>query len=171
MRSCRPRATFAAVAAAIGIASCGGAESNEPDRGLPATAALVTPKDIAATKAGSPNHAFMLWWRSLQYADVKGYNRRLSRALNARAGHAQTARRQVAAIAGQVINVYPHIMRVEARDGRATLYVELEVHTRVGAERGTSTRVPLAFSMIREAGTWKIDDDLFVEAGVPPAAP
>lgn len=158
-------AAFAVVVAALGIASCGGDGTNEPDRGLPATAALVGPKDIAATVAGSPNHAFMLWWRSLQYADVKGYNQRLSSALKARPGHAQTARRQVAAIAGQVINVFPHIMRVEARGGRATLYVELEFRTLVGAERYTPTRVPRAFSMVRNAGKWKIDDDLFVEAG------
>lgn len=164
MTSRRLRATFAVVVAALAIASCGDA-SNEPDRGLPATAALVGPKDIAATEAGSPTHAFTLWWRSLQYADVQGYNRRLSSALKARSGHEQTARRQVAAVAGQVINVSPHVMRVEVRDRRATLYVELEVHTRAGAERGTSTRVPRAFSMIREAGNWKIDDDLFVEVG------
>ena len=164
MTSRRLGAAFAVVVAALGIASCGDG-SNEPDRGLPATAALVGPKDIAATEAGSPNHAFMLWWRSLQYADVQGYNQRLSNALKARPGHAQTARRQVAAIAGQVINVYPHIMRVEARGGRATLYVELEVRTLVGAERYTSTRVPRAFAMVRDAGKWKIADDLFVETG------
>ena len=112
---------------------------------------------------------------------MQGYNQRLSSTLKARPGHAQTARRQVAAIAGQVLNVYPHIKRVEARGGRATLYVELEVRTLVGAERYTSTRVPRAFSMVRNAGNWKIDDDLFVEAGAlltattttrtPPAAP
>ena len=157
-------AAFAVIVAALGIASCGDG-SNEPNRGLPATAALVGPKDIAATKAGSPNHAFMLWWRALQYADVKGYNQRLSSALKARPGHEQTARRQVAAIAAQVINVFPHIKRVEARGAQATLYVELEVRTPVGAERYTSARVPRAFSMVRNAGNWKIDDDLFVETG------
>ena len=162
MTSRRLGTAFAVVVAALGIAACGGGV-NEPDPGLPATAALVGPKEIAATKAGSPNRAFMLWWRSLQYADVHAYDRLLSRALKARPGHAQRARRQLAAIAGQVLSVYPHITNVEARDGRATLYVELEVRTLVGAERYTSARVPRAFSMIREAASWKIDDDLYVE--------
>ena len=164
MTSRRGGSALAVVAAALSIASCGDG-SNEPDVGLPATAALVAPKDIAATKAGSPNRAFMLWWRSLQYADVQGYNRRLSSTLKARPGHAQRARLQVAAIAGQVINVFPHIMRVEAREGRATLYVELEIRTLVGAERYTSTRVPRAFPMVRKDGDWAVDDDLFVETG------
>ena len=164
MTSRRLQSAFAVIVAALGIASCGDG-TNEPEEGLPATAALVGPKAIAATAPGSPKRAFMLWWRSLQYADIQGYNRRLSSTLRTRPGHAQRARLQVAAMAGQVLNVYPHIMRVEAREGRAMLYVELEVRTLVGAERYTSTRVPRAFPMVRNDGDWQIDDDLFVETG------
>ena len=59
---------------------------------------------------------------------------------------------------------YPHITRVETTGDRATVYVNIEYRTLVGADRYCLGAFPQAFPLLREGVEWRIADDLYVEA-------
>jgi hypothetical protein len=158
----------ALVAVASAVAGCGGDGELPAKRGLAASIALVTSDDITREKPGSPERTFLSWWRTLQYTDLRGYMRLLSQPLrNAREADGM-ARLQLPVISQQVNKTYPHIKRVELAGNRATLFVNVEHRTQVGADRYSSTQIPQAFAMVREHGLWRIADDIYVEAAARP---
>lgn len=159
---------IAAVALASVAAGCGGDGELPAKRGLAASIALVSSADILREKPGSPERAFLSWWRTLQYTDLRGYMSLLSEPLrNARRADG-LARVQLPIISQQVNKTYPHIKRVEIAANRATLFVNIEHRTLVGADRFSSTEIPQAFAMVRERGLWRIADDIYVEAAARP---
>lgn len=164
----RRAVVIAVVALASAIAGCGGDGDLPAKRGLAASIALVTSTDILREKPHSPERAFLSWWRTLQYTDLRGYLSLLSQPLrNARRADG-LARVQLPIISQQVNKTYPHIKRVEIVGNRATLFVNIEHRTLVGADRYSSTEIPQAFAMVRESGGWHIADDIYVEAAARP---
>ena len=156
--------TFACVVAAL-VTGCGEGELS-PKRGLPANTVLVTQKDVDKYPPRSPQRTLMAWWRSMQYTDARGYLAQLATPLrNARLAD-RAYRVQLPIIARQVDDAFPHITRVAITGDNATVYAELEFRQLVGADKYATTRVAQAFSLARERGSWRISDDLFVEAGV-----
>lgn len=156
-----------AVALASAVAGCGDGDL-PAKRGLPASVALVTSAEILREKPRSPERAFLRWWRTLQYTDVRGYMSLLSQPLrNARTADGR-ARVQLPIVSQQVNKAFPHIKRVEIVANSATLYVNIEHRTLVGADRYASTQIPQAFAMVRENGGWRIADDIYVEAAARP---
>jgi hypothetical protein len=161
----RRRLTFACVVVALVTIGCGEGEL-APKRGLPANTVLVTQEDIDKYPPRSPQRTLMTWWRAMQYTDARGYLARLATPLrNARRAD-RAYRVQLPIIARQVDDAFPHITRVSIRGDNATVYTELEFRQLVGADKYATTRVAQAFSMVREERTWRIVDDIFVEAGV-----
>lgn len=158
-------ALVATVAVAISLAACGGGEL-PAKRGLPASTVLVTQKDVLEHRPHTPERTVMAWWRAMQYTDARGY-------LSLLAAPVRTARRrdlayriQLPIIARQVEAAFPHIQDTEITGDTATVFVEIEFRRLVGADKFASTRLPQAFTLVRESQTWRIADDLFVEAGV-----
>jgi len=163
----RPAVVIAVVALASAGVGCGDGEL-PAKRGLAASIALVSPADILREKPHSPERTFLSWWRTLQYTDLRGYMSLLSQPLrNARRADG-LARVQLPIISQQVNKTYPHIKRVEIVANRATLFVNIEHRTLVGADRYSSTQIPQAFAMVRERGLWRIADDIYVEAAARP---
>jgi len=159
---------IAAVALASAIAGCGGDGDLPAKRGLAASVALVSSADILGEKPGSPERAFLSWWRTLQYTDLRGYLSLLSEPLRDARRSDGRARVQLPIISQQVNQTYPHIKRAEIVTDRATLFVNIEHRTLVGADRYSSTEIPQAFAMVRERGVWRIADDIYVEAAARP---
>ncbi|MDP1846856.1 MAG: hypothetical protein Q8K79_03605 [Solirubrobacteraceae bacterium] len=164
----RRAVVIAAVAFAGAVAGCGGDGELPAKRGLAASIALVSPADIVREKPHSPERAFLAWWRTLQYTDLRGYLSLLSQPLRDARRADGMARVQLPIISQQVNKTYPHVKRVELAGNRATLYVNVEHRTLVGADRYSSTQIPQAFAMVREDGRWRIADDIYVEAAARP---
>lgn len=153
--------------ALLALGACGDGES-APKRGLPASTILVTQSDIVKYEPHSPQRAFMSWWRAMQYTDSRGYLAMLAEPIRKARREDRSYRVQLPIIARYVESAFPHFKSVVISDNRATVYVEIEFRRLVGADKYASTRVPQAFAMVRESRTWRIADDLFVEAGVDP---
>ncbi len=167
MRS-RLAALLATGTALLVLGACGGDGESAPRGGLPASTVLVTQSDVLKYDAHTPRRSFMAWWRAMQYTDGPGYLAMLAEPLRKARRRDLAYRVQLPIIARYVEAAFPHFQNVVMSGDRATVYVEIEFRRLVGADKYASTRVPQAFPMVRENRTWRIADDLFVEAGVDP---
>ncbi len=144
-------------------AGCGG--SKPPAPGTPSAAEyLITAADLHRQPAGSPQEALLSWWRSIQYDDFQGYLSGLAAPLRAQQQTSKAARDDVALVSGELIRSQPQMTEAQQESDSATLYTRIETRQPVGATRFTTSSYPQAFTLVREAGKWKISDDFFVES-------
>lgn len=158
-------AVSAVCALVFGLAACGGDGERPARRGLAANVVLVTQRDILKFGPRTPERSLMLWWRAMQYTDARGYLNMLAEPLKERLRETRAYRVQLPIIARYVESAYPHVKRVAITGDRATVYTEIEFRNLVGADKYGSRRLAQAFALVREGETWRIADDLFVEAG------
>jgi hypothetical protein len=151
----------------LGLATALYVFSTRQERLLPAppatmpselAASLVRSGDVGRYPAGSPERAFLSWWRSAQYDDVGAAYAGLSDALRARV----TAERfagQLQDAAGGLSGYLPRVAGQTSAGRRITLQVAI-----IGFARGRpSAIVPRTFEMRRERGAWRLDDLSYVE--------
>jgi hypothetical protein len=130
-----------------------------PPANVPAelAAALVQPRDIERYAAGTPERAFMTWWRAAQYDDVPVAYAGLSRALRAQFAPKRFAT-ELQQAAGGLSGYLPRVA------GRSPSGTDTVLHVDVlGFDRGRpSAVVPRAFRLRREANAWRVSDLTYV---------
>ncbi len=161
------RAVLVGAAVSSLLAACGDGDL-PAQRGLPANSALVSTADVVKYKPHSPQRTLMAWWRAIQYTDGRAYLSLLSEPLRERNRENRAYRTQLPVMARQLLPAQPHIKRVAVDGDSATIYVQIEFRTLVGADKFSATRFPQAFALVREGKEWRMADDLFVEAGAAP---
>jgi hypothetical protein len=151
----------AAVVALFAVAGCGG--SDPPPPGTPSAAENVL--SIAAVHrqpAGSPQQALLQWWMHIQYNDLHGYLTDLVGPLRAQREADEQTRRNLLLVSGDSLRSQPKLEESQREAGVTTLYTRIETRQPVGASRYTTSSTPQAFTLIREAGKWRVADDSYV---------
>jgi hypothetical protein len=127
-----------------------------PPAGVPSelAASLVQPRDVARYAPGTPQRAFLTWWRAAQYDDVAEAHAGLASPLQRRYPVAQLVT-ELRFAAGGFTGLLPRIAGTTpgARD-QVALQVDL-----VGFAKGRpSAIVPQTFHLRREAAGWRVSD-------------
>lgn len=155
MRGCVP-ALVAALLLAVVAAGCG--EGHDSPRGH---ARMVPAGAVASLPPGSPQRAFIGWWRALQTGDRKGAAQLLPVANKSRL----VANLPFLSLMSMLIR--PRIVSVERTGGRAVVYTELVRTRRIGRNRVTDdVPLPQGFALRLYRGGWRLTDSFFfVRAG------
>jgi hypothetical protein len=145
------------------IAGCGGGADPPPPGSASAAENLIKPSEIREQPAGSPQAAFLSWWMSVQYNDLQGYTAALAEPLRKRREEEGTPRRDLPLVSGDLSRSKPKIVSVRHSGGSATIFTRVETRQPVGATRFTTSSYPQAFTLVRQAGRWKVANDYFIQ--------
>ena len=151
---------------AVVVGGCGPttSEVSSVSKGIPVTDDLVTNQEIQRLPPGSPGRVLLRWWRAIQYEDLPGYLNLLSNPVRQQRERDNRARTELPLAAGSLIPAQPEFTSTEITGDTATLHTQIVTRHNVGTTRYIETRSPQAFRMVKEAGGWRVGDDLFVEA-------
>jgi hypothetical protein len=130
-----------------------------PPADVPAelAAALLQPRDIERYARGTPERAFLAWWRAAQYDDAATAYAGLTSALRARFTPARFAT-ELQQAAGGLTGYLPRVAGRTPSGTDAALHVDV-----LGFDRGRpSAVVPRVFRLRREPSGWRVSDLTYV---------
>jgi hypothetical protein len=157
------RALLAAVlaGAVVAVSGCGKDEKSVGPTPADNTqaVALVSDRDIAATRKDSPQRTVLTWWRLTQFKDVKDGLNQFTRTVRRTLIRADYPTIVVRYLGPWIRNGKPRILRVE-RPGfnHAVVYMETRFNVPVGTDLVRKDLDTLAMAVDREDGRWLISD-------------
>jgi hypothetical protein len=159
----------ALTAAGAVAAGCGGGKASPPQSLTGKAEQLVTRAEINRYATGTPEHAFLQWWRDVQYSNLTAFV----------AGFQPTVRQELQGdsnlrdafewFAGSVRAARPAINDAQRSGAIVTLYTTIIYRRPIGITRYVTSTRPQAFVLVRRAGKWKLQSDAFVQATLPKA--
>jgi len=147
--------------ACVGLALALAALAGNPGSGqVPAGIAIVTPGDLAAVPARSPDRAVLEWWRAGQRGDAAGSYRLLAASVRADVDGRRYARELRVAVSA--FSGHPRLLRSSSRGARADVRVVVEPP----ASPEPAPFFELRFPLVRERGRWLIASLSYLDTNV-----
>jgi hypothetical protein len=158
-------APLAVLAAAVVLVSGCSEEKKAPPAPAknPEVTALVTDRDIAATRRGSPERTILQWWRLTQFRAVEDGLTLLTPAARAEAERSGYSVLVVRWLGPWLSTGRPRIERVQkfGRD-HVVVYMETTFNTPVGTDLVRKQVDTLGFALDRSSGGWLISDPSWI---------
>lgn len=161
----RPRwAVVALAAASMSWPACGGDEDDtarvQRQQTYERSLQLVTDAQIQALAADSPQRAVLRWWRALQFRDVKTVRQLFSREARRVIGPA-LPETTFLDLGPSLQPAYPQFDGADIRGDTATVYMRVLRNQLVTPKIVRKTKEHLGLSLVKENGSWRIDDPTF----------
>jgi hypothetical protein len=153
-------------AAALVSTACGAGGAAPPATTRGPAEQLLSQADVDSQPEGSPAHALLVWWQAAQFANLTAYLDGYERSLRETLEASPETGDALVYFAATIRNARPTIVDVQEEGDRATVYTRVVYRQPVGSRRFVVYTVPRAFAMIRQAGDWRLLDDLFVQAAL-----
>jgi hypothetical protein len=157
-----------ALAALPALAGCGSG-SAQPVSLPGATQQLLSQTDVNAQPPGSPERAFLAWWRDVQYANLAQFKLELVPALRDSFAPRGKMPDAINYFSGALRSARPKIRDVSRTGTTAVVYAIISYRQPVGTSRYVTTTVPRAFTFTKIGGRWLLADDSFAQATLPPS--
>lgn len=157
----RPRwliTTSLALLACAGSVGCGGFGGDDVTVRV-TQPALLSKKQVERQPAGSPQRAFFTWWRALQYKNAVEATGYFSASLHMTPGRVY---RYIQAAESNLAS-RPRLVDVETTGDKAIVRLLMERITKNPNGRTDRERKAQAFNLVREDGSWKLADNLYLE--------
>jgi hypothetical protein len=153
-------------AAALVATACGAGGAAQPVQPTGPTEQVLTQLDVDVEPVGTPAHGLLAWWRNAQFANLVGFLNGFEESVQRTLRKSPRTGDALAYFAGSIRNARPTIVDVQQDGGRATVYTRIDYRQAVGSTRFVVHSVPRAFSMILQAGNWRLRDDSFVQSSL-----
>ena len=160
------RIVIACAAIALFSTSCGVDEEVAPASQLGPSEQLLNEQQVRKFPKGTPARALFVWWRNAQFANLTGFLNGFESTVKAKIEQSPKTKDALVYFAGAIRTARPIVLGVSREDDRAVVYTKIVYRQPVGASRFIVNTVPRAFSMVLEAGNWRLRDDQFMQATV-----
>lgn len=159
----RRRASALLALGACALTGCAGIGGNDAVKQRTTGPELLSKAQVQHYPAGSPARTVFEWWRSIQFDNPVTAARYYSTALGVTP---KTLESQLQFGAGaQNLNAKPKLVEVDENGNRATVMVLLQNTVRNPNGRVDTSQTARAFNLVREQGTWKLAENLYLERG------
>lgn len=148
-RAWRRSQLVAAIAALAGVTGC--ASGHLPPGDPDSARNLVTSADVAAQPPGSPQRAFVSWWRDVQYANLSGFAAALGTGRPPEGGP-----QLLDTLSYVTLPARPTSMVARSSGSRADLRMIVTVRQPVGGGSVVDQPVALRVGMVRGKEGWRL---------------
>ena len=156
----RRPALIASCLALLACAGCGGFGGDDSPPERISGPALLTQKQVDKQPVGSPQRAIFEWWRALQFKNTPEAVPYFSPSL-----HMTPSRLTKYLPAAESALAYrPRLVEVQESGDKAIVRVLLEKITTNPNGRLDRERKAQAFNLVREDGSWKLSENLYLGA-------
>jgi hypothetical protein len=156
----RRRALIASSLALLSCAGCGGFGGDEAPPERVTGPALLTDKQIERQPAGSPQRAVFEWWRGLQFKNAVEAAPYFSSSLHM----TPTKLTKYLPAVESAFTYRPRLIDVQESGDTAIVRLLLEKTTRNPNGRLDREQKAQAFNLVRQGGSWKLSDNLYLGA-------
>jgi hypothetical protein len=138
-------------------------------RAVPPPPHLVTQRMIDRFPVTRPQHGLLVWWRAAQFVDYQGYLQSYANDVRQPIRSDPNTRSALPALAGFLTASTLKFLQV-ARDGpnAVTLYTRILYQAQRPNGKFAVQTLPRVFRMVRQGGTWRLQDDSFAQQVLPP---
>jgi hypothetical protein len=140
-----------------GLAACGSddktASNVDPSGRSGSVSNIVTPGEISAQPAGSPQRALLSWFAAVQFKDYEGVSEFFAPEALKRISPARL-RRDVNLVAPAL----GHPLVVESRPNGDKTVLRVLVQSFAAGTKGPTSNTPQTFVMVKDGNDWKLAD-------------
>jgi hypothetical protein len=131
---------------------------------------LVTQRMIDQYPLTSPQRGLLVWWRAAQFVDYQGYVQSYANGFRQTIRSDPNARGALLALGGFLTASTLKFLEVQRdRPNAVTLYTKIRYQSPGPNGTFALSTLPRAFRMVRQGGTWRLEDDSFAQEVVPAA--
>jgi O-Antigen ligase len=141
--------------------------ASSPASNAPPPSHLLTQSEVDRYPASSPQHALLAWWRASQFVDYRGFIQSFDSQLQRKLAADPNTRQALAAFGGFANAATIKFLSLNRTPGLATAYTQVRYQTRGPDSKLVTTTYPRAFRLVRQGGTWLLQNDDFFQEALP----